>query len=81
MAMTPEKFNELLRENLKDFITREEFINGKNEILNSVDEIKKKFDNHETEHVSNIAAHERMQGEINETRKKVGLEIKSKAAI
>lgn len=59
-----------MKEDLKNFVTRDEFINGKNEILNAVDEIKKTFDNHQVEHMANIDAHDRFEKRISRLEKK-----------
>jgi len=71
--MTPEQFNDILRENLQDFVTRDEFTKGKDEILTAVAEIKKLFDDHEIEHTANIAAHDRLEERLTLVEKKVGL--------
>ena len=48
-------------------------------MLTAVDVIKKKFDDHEVEHVANLDAHQRIQEDINEVRKHVGLKVKHHA--
>jgi hypothetical protein len=48
-----------------------------NKIITILDGIVKQRDDFKTEFVSNKVAHNRMQKEINETRTKVGLRIKS----
>jgi hypothetical protein len=47
-------------------------------LLTVVDGIAKSFDDHKIEHDSNIAAHDRMQKDINEVRVHVKMKIKSK---
>jgi hypothetical protein len=76
-----EKFNQLATKD--DLRAVEDRINKKfdekfDKILTVVDGIAKKFDNHFIEHDSNLAAHNRMQRDINEIRSHVGLKIKSK---
>jgi len=74
MALSAEQFNKLATKgDLRNFVTKEEFIDGKNEILNAVDEIKQKFDDHKTEHSANQAAHDRFEGRITTVEKKVGI--------
>jgi len=45
----------------------------KSEILNVANEIKKKFDDHKTEHAANQAAHDRFEERITTVEKKVGI--------
>jgi hypothetical protein len=80
MKKNIDKFNQLAT---KDDIKASEGRLGEkiNDVLTAVDNITKKYSDHEIEHVSNIAAHDRMQGEINETRKVVGLKINSKTSV
>jgi hypothetical protein len=61
---------------MKDEITQEL---GKkmDSILNVVDGIAKKHEDHEIEHVANLSAHIRMQEDINEIRKHIGIKIKN----
>ncbi len=78
MTLTPEQFNKLAtKDDLKELVTKGYLDKKIDKVLTAVDKITKKYDDHNTEHVSNVAAHDRMQGEINETRGGVGLKIKS----
>lgn len=77
MPLSINQFNKIaLKEDIEkiriDMMTK----GDKNEILKAVNEIKKKFDDHEDEHVANIAAHNRIQGDLNDVRNQTGLEIK-----
>lgn len=64
-----------IKEELKDKIGRDEFNQRNGEILSAIDNITSKHTNHESEHIANLGAHMRMQGEINDCRKKLGLKI------
>lgn len=58
MTLTPEQFNKLaLKEDLKDFATKNEMNEKFDKVLAATDAIKKKFDNIEHAFVSNLAAH------------------------
>ena len=77
MPLSINQFNKIaLKEDIEkiriDMMTK----GDKNEILKAVNEIKKKFDDHKDEHVANIAAHNRIQGDLNDVRNQTGLEIK-----
>lgn len=65
MTLTPEQFNKLaLKEDLKDFATKDELKLIKNEILLSNDKLMVKLDNIEHAFVSNLAAHDRFEERI-----------------
>ncbi len=73
--LSPEQFNMLvtkkdLKEEMKNVATKEDV----QKVLTAADEIKKKFDNHETEHAANLGAHKRLKGEIDNIKKHVGFE-------
>lgn len=74
MTLSIEKFNTLATktdlENLK-----EEMNEKMDKILTIVDGIAKKYDDHDSEHVANIDAHDRMQEEIDGCRKKLNLRV------
>jgi predicted nuclease with TOPRIM domain len=61
---------------IKGLATRSDIKEFKNEILNAVDDIKKKFDDHAAEHKANLAAHDRIQGDVNEVRQHFRLKVK-----
>ncbi len=74
MTLTPKQFNLLvtkedLKEEMKNVATKEDI----QKVLTATDEIKKKFDDHEAELTANLGAHKRMEGEINDINKHVGL--------
>lgn len=77
MTLTPEQFNILAtKDDLKIF---EEKIDQKisekiDVVLNAIDALAKKHTDHESEHVANIGVHDRMQEDIDECRKKIGLQ-------
>lgn len=65
MTLTPEQFNKLaMKDDLKDFATKEELKEMKNEILTTLDGIAKNFKDHQEEHTFNIAAHDRFEERI-----------------
>ena len=76
MTLTPEQFNKLVtkqeHEELKEDVL--EIKKDVKQVLCSVDGIAKKFNDHKTEHVANIAAHDRFQGEINNIKEHVGMD-------
>ena len=57
--------------------TKDDLTGFKSEILGAVDEIKQKFDKHATEHKANLAAHDRIQRDVNQVRKHLVLGIKN----
>lgn len=63
MTLTPEQFNQLTtkaeHEELKKDV--EEIKKNVRKILTAVDGIAKKFGNHEIEHISNQAAHDKFE--------------------
>ena len=73
--MTQEQFNILvtkddLKEELK--VLEEKVDNKLDKILTAVDNIIKKHEDHEIEHVSNQAAHDRMEGDIEKHDSRIG---------
>ncbi|MDD5071532.1 MAG: hypothetical protein PHQ42_02230 [Patescibacteria group bacterium] len=65
MTLTPEQFNKLAtKEDLKEFLKKEEFEEAKSEILGAVDAVMHKLDDIEHAFVSNQAAHDRMSETI-----------------
>jgi len=74
MTLTPEQFNILAtKDDLKSFVTKDEFKKGIDDILTALDGMKKNNENHEIEHVSNISAHDRFQRDIDGLKLKVGV--------
>jgi len=53
--------------------TKNELQKVKNEILDRVDGLAKSYDRLESESAANLGAHDRMQVQINEARRKLGL--------
>lgn len=82
MSLTPEQFNKLaLKEDLKDFATKDELKLMKNEILLSNDKLMVKLDNIEHAFVSNLAAHDRFEERISRLENYIGLnQLKTKIA-
>lgn len=77
MTLTIEQFNKLItKDDAKNFVTKEEFQRGKNEILSAIDGLAKQTTVSREEKMANREAHNRIQGDINEVRKHVGLNIK-----
>jgi len=67
MTITPEQFNKLAtKDDLKDFVTKEEFNKKTDQILYAVDGIAKNFQDHKIEHIANQAAHDRFEERITE---------------
>jgi len=74
MTLTPEQFNKLAtKEDLKEFLKKEEFGEAKNEILGAVDAVMHKLDNIEHAFVSNQAAHDRFEGRLERIEKHLDL--------
>jgi len=76
MTITPEQFNKIAtKEDVKQSIQESEErvrkdISG---VLSAVDGVAKEFKDHKTEHTANLAAHDRMQGEINDIKDNIGM--------
>jgi hypothetical protein len=64
---------------LEKCATKDELIEFKSEILDSVDNITKKYEDHDIEHTANIAAHDRFEKRITGLEKHTGL--KSAASV
>jgi len=65
MMMTPKQFNQLAtKEDLKEFVTKQDLSKEINKVLNAVDGLAKKFDTIETESKMDKLAHDRMQKQI-----------------
>ena len=81
-GLSPEQFNKLatkddldaLEEKLEEKLASKEDIN---KVITILDSIVKKHKDFDDESIDNQDAHNRMQKEINETRTKVGLKVKS----
>ena len=74
MTLTPEQFNKLAtKEDLKEFLKKEEFGEAKNEIFGAVDAVMHKLDNIEHAFVSNQAAHDRFEGRLERIEKHLDL--------
>lgn len=74
MTLTPEQFNKIaLKEDLKDFPTKDELRIMKDEILRSNDKLMKKLDNIEHAFVSNQAAHDRFEKRLTRIEKHLNL--------
>lgn len=65
MVLTSEQFNLLAtKEDLKEYITEEKFDKTMNKVLDTLDSIVKKLENIETENVSNLSAHARINRDL-----------------
>ena len=79
MTLTPEQFNLLAtKEDLKNFITREEFkkeLNERfNQVNNTLDYIVQKLDKFEQYQISNTVAHDRINRDLFKLKKHTKLE-------
>lgn len=73
MTLTPEQFNLLAtKDDLKKFVTKDEFNNKMDQIITAVDNLSKKYENHGDEHVANIGAHDRMEADIEKHDERIG---------
>lgn len=78
MKLTPEQFNILVtKDDLDEKLEGVAMKKDTDKILAVVDEIKKSFDDQETEKAANKGAHQRIQEDVNEVRGHVGLDIKN----
>ncbi len=66
-----------VKEDLKDVKKNMATKDDMNIIITALDKMSKRYESHEIEHVSNLAAHERLQEQINEIKKKVGMKVKA----
>ncbi|MDD5072154.1 MAG: hypothetical protein PHQ42_05510 [Patescibacteria group bacterium] len=74
MPLTPEQFNKLAtKEDLKNFVTKDEMQNVKSDILGAVDAVMVKLDNIEHAFVSNLAAHDRFEERISRLENFTGI--------
>lgn len=67
----------VIKDDLKNFVTKDEFKKGKEEILDAIDGLTEKVKTNETERAANLGAHKRIQEDVNEVRDHVGLKIKN----
>jgi predicted nucleic acid-binding Zn-ribbon protein len=77
MSMSLEQFNKIamkedLEELRKEMMTKED----KKEIMDAIDKFTKTADTSKKEKAANLGAHNRIQEDVNEVRKHVGLKIK-----
>jgi len=74
MTLTPKQFNKLAtKEDLKDFVTKDEMQNIKSDIIGAVDAVMVKLDNIEHAFVSNLAAHDRFKERISRLENYTGI--------
>lgn len=75
MSLTPEQFKNVLQEVVRNELdaVHEKIDKNHNEVMDAVDKLSKEHQDHNDEHVANIGAHDRMQAEIDECRKKLSL--------
>ena len=74
MSLTPEQFNKIaLKDDLKDFATRDELNQKFDSVLSAVDAVMHKLDNIEHSFVSNMAAHDRFEQRISNIEVHLGL--------
>lgn len=59
------------KEDLKDFATKSEFIEIKNEIMNSNDKISKKLDKHLTEETIHTRSHQRQENDAEKLKERI----------
>lgn len=66
MTLTPEQFNKIaLKEDVNKLeISNKEVLKKLDLLINAVDSITKNYENHQTEHVANISAHDRFEVRI-----------------
>ncbi|MBU4275087.1 hypothetical protein KKE19_04740 [Patescibacteria group bacterium] len=67
MTITPEQFDKLATREDHDALKKdvEEIKSDVKQILTTLDGVAKSFKDHEIEHISNIAAHDRFEERIN----------------
>ena len=66
------------KEHVKNLVTKDEFNEKFDQVITAVDNLAKRYDNHDVEHVSNQAAHDRMQNNIETHDGRIGkLELKT----
>jgi len=76
MPLTPEQFNKLAtKEDLKNFVTKDEMQNVRSDILGAVDAVMHKLDDIEHAFVSNQAAHDRFESRLERIEKHLGLKV------
>lgn len=75
MSLTSEQFNKLVTKEEHNELKEKVFsMDDKiDKIIDTLDFIVKKYEDHDSEHVANIGAHDRMQTEIDECRRKLNL--------
>lgn len=74
MTLTPEQFNKIaLKEDLKNFATKEEMNKKFDQVLTAVDSVVKKLNNIEHAFVSNLVAHDRFEKRITKVEKHLEL--------
>jgi hypothetical protein len=80
MTISHEQFNKIaLKEDLADLESRIEnkMTVNKSEILNAIDKFAKESSDAREEGVANQGAHDRIQTDVNEVRKHVGMKVKN----
>ena len=79
MAITPEQFQKIIKDTLREELipVKQELNEKMDKIYVAVDSITKKYEDHESEHVANMAAHDRFQAEIDSLKKYTGLKTKT----
>jgi len=78
MSITPEQFNKIIKDAIKEELTpfREEVREKIDTVITAVDNITKKFEDHNSEHIANIGAHDRFDKEINLLKNQNALKIR-----
>ena len=73
MTLTPEQFNKLATKENHDALKKdvEEIKSDVKQILTAVDGVAKSFKDHEIEHISNIAAHDRFEERITNAEQRI----------
>jgi hypothetical protein len=75
MTLTPEQFNKLVtKDEFNELSQKVETLDGKIDlVIGMLEKSAKKESDHEIEHISNIAAHDRFQGDIDTIKTQIKL--------
>lgn len=76
MSLTPEQFNLLAtKDDIKDFVTKDDLQEVKNDILSAIDGLAKNVKDMKEEQAFNMATHDRFEERISKVE--TGLKLKS----
>lgn len=75
MTLTPEQFNKLVtKDEFNELSQKVETLDGKIDlVIGMLEKSAKKESDHEIEHISNIATHDRFQGDIDTIKTQIKL--------